>query len=884
MSIWSRVTNVFRTNRLNREIDEELQSHLDDAEAAGLDPLEARRALGSALKHRDSAHDTHVLAWLDSLRADAIYGWRRLAKNKITTAAAVLSLGLAIGACTAAFRLVDAVMLTPLPIKAPHEIYSIALKGMDGRGKPQTSGLWDYPLFLKMRDGVKDDAQLIASTGARLTDVTYSTDDAMEKVRWTHVSGSMFDSFGLKPVAGRLLNANDDDGPSAKLVVTLSERYWARRFGRDPRVIGTTIKLGKKPFEIVGVVAAPFTGMSPGWMADVFAPMSASDFAGNAHVNWFQTFVRVPEGRSPARVRAELEPIVFAARDKAMKDDTSMTDQQKRNFLNHTLEIASAATGSSNFGKANRDSLLALSALVGLVLLIACANVANLMTAQAAARERELALRVSIGGGRRRLVQLVLLESVWIGLLASGLGAMFAWWAAPFVIALNSRPDAPVQLALPADWRVLGFALTLTFVVTLLFGLAPALRASKVDPSSALKGGEDPHARSRGMNLLIATQVAFCFLVVFVSGMFVATFARLSHKSTGFSADRVLTLQTTSEIARSPDEWDALIARVQQAPGVERAAMVGWPLMNGTAWVDLVAFHGGRPSDTFGYFIPASSGWFGAMKIPIVEGRAFRSGDAGKGEAVVNREFAKVYFHGEDPVGKIFENAADPDHHLPYEVVGVTGDICYNELHECALPVAYLSFYADSPILQDGKIQDAMLIVKTVAQDPSSMAAALRQAVASSHTGFRVTNVRTQQSINDVQTMRERMLAILALFFAAVALMLAGVGLYGVMNYSVVQRRREIGVRIAVGADSYQVARSVVARTSAMVLAGAVVGVAAGLAASRSFASLLYDVKATDASTLAMPAALIFGAAVLAALPAVWRAVRIDPVILLRSE
>ncbi len=346
MSIWRRITNVFRSEKLAREYDEEISSHMEEARADGRD---ARRAMGSPLKHRDEMHDAHVFTWLDSLRADAVYGWRRLSRSKVTTAAAVISLGLAIGACTAAFRLVDAVMLTPLPIKSPNELYSLALKGTDARGKPRTSQLWDYPLFLKMRDGVKDDAELIASTGARNSDVTYSTEAAMEKVRWTHVSGSMFASFGLKPVAGRLLSANDDTGPSAKLVVVLSERYWARRFGRDANVIGSTIRLGKKPFEIVGVVEAPFTGVSPGFMTDVFAPMSASNFATDAHVKWFEAFVRVPEGRSPERVRAELEPIVYATTDQQMKDDTSMTEQQKRNVMNQTLVIASAATGSSNF-------------------------------------------------------------------------------------------------------------------------------------------------------------------------------------------------------------------------------------------------------------------------------------------------------------------------------------------------------------------------------------------------------------------------------------------------------------------------------------------------------------------------------------------------------
>jgi predicted permease len=548
------------------------------------------------------------------------------------------------------------------------------------------------------------------------------------------------------------------------------------------------------------------------------------------------------------------------------------------------LVIESAATGASGFRDMNRDALIAMSALVGLVLLIACANVANLMTAQASARERELALRVSIGGGPRRLMQLVLVESAWIGIIASALGAVFAWWAAPFVIALNGRPDAPVQLALPADWRVLGFALALAFVVTLLFGLAPALRASKVAPSSALKGGENPHARRRTMNLLIAAQVAFCFLVVFVSGMFVATFARLSHKPIGFSAARLLALDTTAEKPHSPEEWDALAAQLRQVPGVERVAIAGWPLMNGTAWDDLVALNGEPRSETEGYFIPASSEWLDTMKIPIVEGRAARPGAEGKGEAVVTREFAKTFFHGADPVGKIFENASDDSHRVPYQVVGLTDDLCYSDLHECAMPVAFLSFYADSPLNGNGGIQSAALMVRTLAQDPSPLAATLRNAVADAHMGFRVTNARTQQSINDVQTSRQRMLAILALFFSVVALVLAGVGLYGVMNYSVVQRQREIGVRIAVGARSHDIARSIVAHTALMVLVGAVVGIALGLAASRSFEALLYNVKATSLTSLGLPCAAIFASAVVAALPAIIRAVRIDPVILLRSE
>jgi putative ABC transport system permease protein len=482
-------------------------------------------------------------------------------------------------------------------------------------------------------------------------------------------------------------------------------------------------------------------------------------------------------------------------------------------------------------------------------------------------------------------VQLVLVESAWIGLMASVLGAAFAWWAAPIVIALNSTPDTPVQLALPADWRVLGFAVGLTFIVTLLFGLAPALRASKVDPASALKGGEDPHARRRTMHVLIGAQVAFCFLVVFASGMFVATFERLSHKPTGFSADRVLTLDVTSDKKHHAEEWDALLEHVQHSPGVESASLATWALMNGAAWNDSIAFNGGPPNDALGYFLTTSPEWPQTMKIPLVEGRKLRAGAQGRSEAVVNREFVKTFYHGEDPVGTTFEDMGDNGVRTPYTVVGVVGDACYRDLRTCVMPVALLSFRADDPYgkREDG-IRNGTLIVKTDAQDPSSMAVTLRQAVLDTHMGFRVSNARTQQSINDIQTMRERMLAMIAIFFAAVALVLAGVGLYGVMNYSVLQRQREIGVRIAVGAQAYDIARSVVARTAVMVLAGTVVGVGAGLAASKSFEALLYQVKATSLTSVAAPCVAIFVAAVLAALPAVIHAVRIDPVILLRSE
>jgi hypothetical protein len=266
--------------------------------------------------------------------------------------------------------------------------------------------------------------------------------------------------------------------------------------------------------------------------------------------------------------------------------------------------------------------------MVGLVLLIACANVANLMTAQAAARAREMALRVSIGAGRWRLVQLVLVESAILAFLAAAIGALFAWWSAPLVVSMINPPDDPARLALPADWRVLGFGFALTIAVALLFGLTPALRASAVKPASALKGGEDPHSRRRGMHALIAAQVAFCFLVLFVAGLFAVTFDRLSKQPTGFSAERILTLDAVAKPAQPPVFWNQVAEHLRTVPGVERVALAGWPLLSGNGWNDSVSIDGGPPSDDLAYFLKVSPGWTETMKIPFIDGRDFRANDA----------------------------------------------------------------------------------------------------------------------------------------------------------------------------------------------------------------------------------------------------------------
>ena len=510
MAWWSRITNVFHVDRVNSEIDEELQSHIEEAIEQGRDPAEARRAFGSALRAREESRDVRLAAWLDSLRDDAVFGWRQLKKNKVTSTAAVVSLALAFGACTSAFRLIDALLLRPLPVTEPDRLYSLCRQGIGFDGKPQTFDGWAYPAFQLMRAAVKDQAELIAISYAERLDLTFGSDPEMEKAYFQYVSGWMFDSFGLRPTIGRLLREEDDLTPGAHPYAVLSYDYWTRRFGQDPSVIGRTFRRGERVYEIVGVSPEKFTGTETGTVSDIFVPTMMHPAVVRDDSTWHRSLARLKPGVEVEPVRARLHATSRAFEMERAKGFTGMTKESIDRFIDQTLLLESAAAGTSKLQHDYRRALAALVGLVALVLLIACVNVANLMTAQAAARGREMALRVSIGAGRRRLVQLVLVESAILAFLAALFGGLFAWWSAPFVVSRINPPDNPARLDLPADWRVLVFGLALTLAVTILFGLAPALRASAVKPMSAIKGGEDPHSRRRLMNALIAAQVAFC--------------------------------------------------------------------------------------------------------------------------------------------------------------------------------------------------------------------------------------------------------------------------------------------------------------------------------------------------------------------------------------
>ena len=445
-----------------------------------------------------------------------------------------------------------------------------------------------------------------------------------------------------------------------------------------------------------------------------------------------------------------------------------------------------------------------------------------------------------------------------------------------------------MRLALHADWRVTIFALALTFAVTMLFGLAPALRASSVKPAIALKGGDNPRGRRRLMYTLIAAQVAFCSFVLFVAGLFISTFERMANQPTGFSSARVLTLESVSKNGLPANLWYQAVQQLSNLPGVQSAALAEYALLSFHAQTRFIWANGHSPDGTWSHstwLLGVSPGWFETMKLELLEGHDFRWNDAYPQVAIVNEKFARRYFGSENPVGRSFEagpamNQVNP--RIAMRIIGVVRDARFEDMRLPIPATAYVPFRGLT--YGAGTAQGATFVVRTQSPDPMSLASTLRREIRAARPEIRVANIVKQEELVQSQMIRERLLATLALFFAAVALILAAVGLYGVLNHAVLERRRELGIRIALGATSGDIAWRVMLGSFAMIALGLAVGIGIGLKSEQYIAGLLYQVKATDPDMLMVPLVTILAAAILAALPPLLRAVHIDPAALLRSE
>jgi predicted permease len=725
-----------------------------------------------------------------------------------------------------------------------------------------------------MRDAVANQAALLAISEAERVEITFGSDQEMERAQVQYVSGNTFDSFGLHAAAGRVLTQRDDLKPGAHPVAILSHDYWSRRFARDPAVIGRTFRMtnnltGPRICQMVGVLEAGFAGTEPGKAVDVFLP--AMMHWGIRFPQWavFRGFVHVRSDAAVSLMRDHLRATLRAL------------NEGKADASYQVLEMEPAGGGVSSMQKNYGTSLAALSVLVALVLLIACVNVANLMMAQTAARTREMALRISMGAAAGRLGQLVLTEAAIVGLLASGLGWWFARWAAAFVLGRVNPPDNPIALSLAIDWRVLGFAVLLTFCVTLLLGAGPAFRASATQPAEALKGGGDPRWRGRWMRALIALQAAFCFAVLLVASLLVATFDHLQKQANGFSSAGILNIDVVNPANEPSVLWDQVADHLRAIAGVQSVAYADWPILDGRSFkTDAISIGGGAAQETPAWFMNVSPGWLATMEIPLLAGRDFNGADLSPGVAVINEAFARQFFGNENPLGKWFAGTTGWMDGQKFQIIGLAGNAGYRKLRQPVLPVAYTPFRRTDA---RGTMQGGTFVVRTMASNPLTLGSLLGHEIPRVRPEFRVSNMRTQQELIESQTVRERLLAMLARFFGAIALLLAGVGLYGVLDYSVYQRRREIGIRMAAGAQPQELAVQVTARFLWMLLAGAAAGLALSVASVRYVEPLLYQVRPTALPVLLMPVLAMMGVAVIAALPAVIHAVKLDVATLLRS-
>jgi len=889
MSWLSRLGNVFRTSKVDADLDEELRYHREarvgDLIAQGLSRVEAEaeaaRRFGNTLLLREQSRDVKLLPWLESILQDVRFGARSLRKNAVVTGAAMISLSLAIGACAAAFSLVDALLLRPLPVREPERLvyltFAADVPDQDDRDS------FAYPLFERLRADARPYIDLFGTSYQSIRRAVFpDTAEQDEKVRAQYVSGDAFAILGVRAALGRLLTAADDVRPGGHPVAVLSHRFWTRRFGGDPSVIGRSFRFEQRAFEIVGVAEPRFIGVEPGRVIDLWVPnmMWRAEALTHQDWSWFRILGRLKNGVSPEQARSALQATFSSVRRDRAAQVVRPGEQRERieRYVNTPLTLRSAANGPSELRKHFERPLWILVTVVALVLLIAGSNVANLFLARAAAREHEMSLRLSIGASRGRLIQQVLIESALLAGAASAFGFLFASAAAPIVVGMLAPSDSPAYLDLRMDWRLVAFLGTLGLLTTMLFGLAPALRASGTAPVVALKAaGERTGSRVHLLRPLVAAQVAFSLVVLFLGGLLLLSFAKLTKTDLGFTKSGVVLLRIESELKDPEQARDIglqLIDRVRRLPGVHGAGLSGWALFSGSGWSRNIRLPGRGPEASDPYFLGVSPGWFETMRIRLLDGRTLEPRDTEPKEpssVVVNEAFARHYFGGRRAVGLAF-GRVDRQGIVQQDIVGVVANAKYLDLRRPAPPTVYV------PHRGLGTLH-----VRT-ADDPLALTSTVRREIQVVHPSLRVTDVYMQSTLVDNTLLRERLLALLSGFFALVGLLLAAVGVYGVLTYSVVQRTREIGIRMALGARPLVVVRSVLMHIGWALACGIGVGLAGGLYVARFVGPLLFEVEPLDIWSIALPVAVMLSAAILAALPPARRAARVDPIIALRYE
>ncbi len=833
---------------------------------------------------------------------DLRYAVRAMAASRVFTGMAVLSLALGIGANTAIYSFMEAILMRSLPVAEPESLVLFAWHSKDfpkvshsfngnNYRDPNTgftSGNFPFPAWERLKDTQGVLSGVFAfNNGGRLNVLGGGAADLAESL---YVSGDFFRTLGLNPAAGRLLDGNDDR--DAAPVVVLSESYARRRFGDAASAVGQVLRINDQPFTVAGVAPVDFHGISPGNSRELYLPLkSAGLLATNparfgarytdANSYWLEIMGRLRPGVARERAQAEL-----AATFRAFVEPTATTAAERADLP--ALILQDGAGGLGNLRRRYSRPLLVLMTMVAFLLVIACANVANLLLARAAARRREIALRLSLGAGRWRVIRQLLTESVALSAAGGILGVVFAWWGIRGLTLLisNGRPDVPLGAGL--NWNVLAVTVALSVATGLFFGLVPALQATRLDLSSAIKqvrAGDSGGRRSRRLpslpQLLVASQIAISVLLVVAAGLFARTLANLHSVELGFNSEKLLVVSLNARQIGYRDEslarfYDALRGRFAAIPGVRAVTASHMVLVTGSMSSTNLTLPGYSGRDPSSAYLRTGPGFFSTMQIPLLLGRDFteRDNNAGAKVAVVNEAFAKKYFPGQNPLGRRFGLGSQKD----LEVVGVARQARYQSLKEDIPTLVYLPYGSEPASL--GYLNFEI----RAAGDPLRLSAAVRRSVAQADARLPVGEISTQQLQIEQTISGERAFATLCSGFALLALAIACVGLYGSMAYSVARRTGEIGIRMALGGQRSRIVGLVLRDVAVMAGLGLAVGLPAAWISSRVLESFLFGLKARDPMVFSAAGLILLAAAVAAGIGPARRASRIDPWTALREE
>jgi putative ABC transport system permease protein len=830
---------------------------------------------------------------------DVRYGVRMLLKSPGFTAIAVLTLALGIGANTAIFSLTDQVLLRSLPVKNPGELVNLRSPG------PTPGHYWSDGIegssfsYLMYKDLRAETTHVFSGLLATYpTDFDVLVQGSAERAKGDLVSGNYFETLGVTPALGRVLMMSDETAPGANPVVVLSYGYWARRFGSDPRILNTTIEVNGTSLTIVGVARAGFDGVQIGYVPDLFIPITMKDQTTySLHAlddrtdHWVQILGRLKPGMTPVRAEAAIDPGYHAILESADLPVLELSGERRQRFLAKTILLDPGAQGRPILQIDAKAPLLTLTGLVGLVLLIACANIASLLAARGEARQREIAMRLVLGAGRWRLVRQLLTEGLILSLIGGAFGLVVASWTLNFLVSSLKGAEGILGLTSSLDVRVLVFALGVTILSALLFALAPAMRATHGDLQSALKEqGISTTSSAESVRLrkwLIVSQVGLTAVLLVFSGLFVQSLIQLNHANLGITSDHTLQFSVAPELKRyNTTQAVQLIDRVREGvaalPGVRSVGAAVIPIFQDDEASRNITLEGYNPQpdenmDCQENWI--SPGYFSAMGIPLMSGREFTEADTATSPmvAIINEKLAKKFFSGRNPIGMHIGLGPHGSMNPGAEIVGVVQDSKHDNVRDPISPFMYF------PYTQKDSVGQATFYVHTH-QEPTALAGAVRKLVASYDARLPVFGMKTLTAQVNESMYADRMVTFLSMTLGALAALLAAVGLYGVMAYVVARRTHEIGIRMALGARKKDVMLLVLRQGAKLAALGIACGVMIALALARLVSSLLYGVSASDLMTFAAVPILLALVALAACYFPARRAMRVDPMAALRYE